>query len=136
MATYHLRRFAHADGLKAGGLPLHLYAADDCEALIQRGSSPSPSTTCALRARERQVRGGNVERALRRHSTLTHRRRVDAKENRMGEQRAREVKAMATLAGEPAPTLVNTTRGPVEYVACGEGPAGRTIVGTDRYFPP
>jgi len=60
MATYNLRPFAHADGLKAGGLPLHLYAADDCEALIQRGSSPSLSTTCALRARERQVRGGTA----------------------------------------------------------------------------
>jgi pimeloyl-ACP methyl ester carboxylesterase len=41
----------------------------------------------------------------------------------MGEQSAREVKAMATLAGEPAPTIVNTRRGPLEYVACGEGPA-------------
>lgn len=41
----------------------------------------------------------------------------------MGEQCAREIKAMATLAGEPAPTLVNTRRGPVEYLACREGPA-------------
>jgi pimeloyl-ACP methyl ester carboxylesterase len=41
----------------------------------------------------------------------------------MGQERAREVKAMATLAGEPAPAIVNTRCGPVEYVACGDGPA-------------
>jgi pimeloyl-ACP methyl ester carboxylesterase len=41
----------------------------------------------------------------------------------MGEGRAREAKATTMLVGEPAPTIVNTRRGPVEYAAAGEGPA-------------
>jgi hypothetical protein len=37
----------------------------------------------------------------------------------MDEQRPREIHAMATLGGDPAPVIVNTRRGQVEYVACG-----------------
>jgi hypothetical protein len=48
---------------------------------------------------------------------------MNATAESMGEQRAEEPKAIPALAGEPAPTIVDTGRGPVEYVACREGQA-------------
>ncbi len=40
----------------------------------------------------------------------------------MGAQRTQGINAMTLGAGEPAPTIANTTRGPVEYASYGEGP--------------
>ena len=41
----------------------------------------------------------------------------------MGEQLPQEIKEMAPLAGQSAPTIANTRHGPIEYVTFGEGPA-------------
>ncbi len=44
-------------------------------------------------------------------------------DDNMGGKQAREANATATFAGEPAPSTVDTRRGPVEYASFGEGPA-------------
>ncbi|HWT78322.1 MAG TPA: alpha/beta fold hydrolase, partial [Candidatus Methylomirabilis sp.] len=49
--------------------------------------------------------------------------RDKAKENPMGATHARVANAVATGAGEPAPAIVDTRRGPVEYASFGDGPA-------------
>jgi hypothetical protein len=50
----------------------------------------------------------------------TRRHRVNAKEHSIGVQRG-GIDVTTPWAGDPAPTIANTRRGPVEYASCGEG---------------